>query len=457
MTEELFLKLKSHLFPGDDLEAAAIAICGRGIVSDSIQLLVHELILIPYEDCSIRRSDLVRWPTDRLIPLLQRAEKNNLSILKIHCHPTGYDKFSETDDKSDLELFSSIYGWVNDSGPHASAVMLPDGSMFARIILEDLSFKPVDKITSVGDDILFLNKKTENQSISPYSIRTSQAFGEKTTLLLNQLKIGIVGCSGTGSLVIEQLHRLKVGELLLIDPDKIEDVNLNRIPYSTARDAKLGKYKVDLFKEVIESCELGCKIEVVPKNIYDDNEIISLLSSCDVIFGCMDSIDGRHFMNRVATFYLLPYFDIGVKLISDRKGGIEKILAAVHYIQPGKSSLMSRNVYTSEELRSATLKRTNPEFFSEQLKSKYITDVHVQSPAVISVNMQAASLAINDFLARIHPYRYSRNKLYASTVFDITDWSISHEQEAEFDKLLKKYVGRGNMPHPLDITQIQTI
>lgn len=455
ITGEMYNELKSHLFPGDGKEAAAIAICGRCKTDNSIQLLVHELILIPYEECLVRKSNLVQWSTERLIPLLERAEKNSLSILKIHCHPTWYEKFSSTDDDSDKELFSSVYGWVNDSGPHASAVMLPDGSMFARVILDDLSFIPIDKIISVGDDLLIWANSISNHSISSHSIRTAQAFGEKTTMLLNSLRIGVVGCSGTGSLVIEQLHRLKVGEIVLIDPEKIEDVNLNRIPYSTINDVEVGKYKVQLFKEVIESSGLGSKVIAVNKNIYDDEEIIRLLSSCDVIIGGMDSVDGRHLLNRIATFYLLPYFDIGVKLISDGKGGISKILAAIHYIQPGKSSLMSRNVYTSEELRSATLKRTNPDFFLEQRKLKYIADVDVPSPAVISVNMQAACLVINDLLARVHPYRYSSNKSYASSVFDITDWSIFHEEEGETDKILKKYVGRGDMPQLLDIPLTQ--
>lgn len=451
ITGNMYDQLRAHLFPGDGKEAAALALCGRAINEDTVQLLVHELVLIPYDECLIRESNLVRWSTKRLIPLLEIAEKKNLSILKIHSHPTWYEKFSGTDDQGDKELFSSVYGWVNDFGPHASAVMLPDGSLFARMILEDLSFVPIDKIISVGDDIQIWASASGEISVTEHNIRTAQAFGDKTTLLLNQLRIGIVGCSGTGSLVIEQLYRLKVCELVLIDPEPIEDVNLNRIPNTTVRHAEASKLKVDVLKEAIETCGLGTRVIAVSKNIYYDTDIIRLLATCDIIFGCMDSVDGRHLLNRIATFYLIPYFDLGVKLISDGNGGINKILAVVHYLQPGKSSLMTRNVYNSEELRAASLKRTNTDLYNEQKQNKYITDIDVPSPAVISINMQAASMAVNDFLARLHPFRYSCNKEYATSIFDITDWSFHHEREGIVDNIIKKYVGRGDMPRILDI------
>jgi hypothetical protein len=39
-------------------------------------------------------------------------------------------------------------------------------------------------------------------------------------------------------------------------------------------------------------------------------------------------------------------------------------------------------------------------------KQGYVKNIDVDRPAVISVNMQAAAIAVNEFLARIHGYRY---------------------------------------------------
>ncbi len=71
--------------------------------------------------------------------------------------------------------------------------------------------------------------------------------------LIAHMKIAVVGCSGTGSIVIEQLARLGVGELVIVDPDKVEKKNLNRILNTTLSDAEKKKYKVDVLKSAIAS------------------------------------------------------------------------------------------------------------------------------------------------------------------------------------------------------------
>ena len=65
-----------------------------------------------------------------------------------------------------------------------------------------------------------------------FTLRHAQAFGTGTTALLRNLSVAIVGCSGTGSIVAEQLARLGAGRLVLVDPDRVEEKNLNRIPAS---------------------------------------------------------------------------------------------------------------------------------------------------------------------------------------------------------------------------------
>ncbi len=130
------------------------------------------------------------------------------------------------------------------------------------------------------------------------------------------------------------------------------------------------------------------------------------------VFGCMDSIDGRHILNKLSTAYLIPYIDVGVRLDADSKGGIDSIWLAVHTLQPGGSSLKSRRVYDQAGMEAAFLRRTSAEY--ERLKKQgYVKNVDVDRPAVISVNMQAASMAVNEFLARIHGYRLKPSSEFA--------------------------------------------
>ncbi len=448
-------ELQKHLFPGDGKEAVAVALCGRHKDENLEVLLVHKITLITYEDCKCREDDLLVWSTKKIEPFFEQISKSDLAILKIHSHPNGYSAFSRTDDKSDREFFDSAFGWSISSRPHASAVMLPDGEIFGRFFYEDLMPKNIDKIVVVGDDLSHFVKR-KNLQKEEFAKRTIQAFGEGTYNKLKNLRIGVVGCSGTGSPVIEQLVRLGVGEIVLIDPDIVEEKNLNRILNTTMYDVKEKKSKVDVLKKSIEEIGLNTKVLTYHTNLYDNISAAKSLISCDFVFGCMDSVDGRYLLNQLCTFYVIPYIDLGVKLDADGNGGIEKICGTVNYIQPGKSSLLSRGLYNMDDLRAASQLRKNPEEFEKLLENKYIKNVNVNSPAVISVNMQIASHAVNEFLNRIHPYKSDLPAEYASSTIDITNSYIVNSSEDIFngDKYLMLKVGRGDILPFIEMSEL---
>ncbi|MBL7889722.1 MAG: ThiF family adenylyltransferase [Bacteroidia bacterium] len=449
-----YKQLKTHLFPGDGKEAVAVAICGGHSGNGYSKLLVHQLLLIPYKDCEIRKPDLVQWSTALLNPILETASKKNMSVVKFHSHPTGYPEFSRTDDISDTNLFSSIFGWIDDIDVHGSIVMLPEGEMFGRIIHPNLKFTEMTKISVAGDDIKIWHNELSKTSLSEFSLRTKQTFGEGTTALLRKMKVGVVGCSGTGSPTIEQLVRLGVGKIVLIDPDIVEEKNLNRILNTKMKDARQKQLKVDVLQRAISEIGLGTEIESYSKNIFESLDAINSLISCDVIFGCVDSVDGRHLLNQISTFYLIPYFDIGVKVIADGSGGVNQICGNIHYIQPGGSSLKSRNLYTGEELRSAGLQRTNIKAYNEEKEAGYIVNAQVNSPAVISLNMFASSIAVNEFLARIHPYRNDDNESSAIVRFSLSDSYMQREVDGNPDSYLQKFIGRGNIKPLLNMPEL---
>src|SRR5260370_10978397 len=96
------------------------------------------------------------------------------------------------------------------------------------------------------------------------------------------------------------------------------------------------------------------------------------LATCDVLFGCTDSIEARDLLNRVAVFYSIPYFDLGVQLRADGLGGVDTICGSVHFVVPDGSSLLSRGVYTAEMLHAEALSRTDPDRYETELKEAYM-------------------------------------------------------------------------------------
>lgn len=431
--------LRSHLFPGDGNEAVALALCGRGSSPDRETLVCQRLIPVPYEQCIQRTACRVQWRSDILAPVFVEASQKELALVKIHSHPTGHREFSSFDDAADRDLFGSLFGWVESDSPHASCVMLPDGSVFGRAALPGATFGEL-RVMVAGDDIIF-SMRDANVEVGEFSLRNQQLFGRRTVGMLKELRVGVVGCSGTGSPTVEQLARLGVGELVLVDPDVFEVKNQNRIINGMGCD--LGRLKVDVLGEAVERMGLGTKVMRIPNHLSTAAAVVAV-ASCDVVFGCMDGAEGRHVLSRIASYYVLPYFDVGVKLIADGHGGVRQVCGAVHYLQPGGSSLLSRGVYTLERVRAEARKRSDPSSYAADLEQGYIEYADEENPAVISVNMQMSAIAVNEFLARLHPYRNASNADSAITRVSLTGSQLAHEPDGEPCAMLSRFVGLGD-------------
>jgi hypothetical protein len=435
--------LKQHLFSGDGYESVALARCGR-LASEGREILcIHEILLVRNDLCQFRSPDHVTWPPEVGRALFESASAKSMAILKIHSHPQGYADFSEQDDLSDLRLFDSIHSWCDDGLPHASVVMLPSGEMFGRVIDSQGEFHQISRIALAGDDIRFFDARLAEVP-DDTQLRTVQAFGEGTARLLKSLSIAVVGCSGTGSWVIEQLARLGVGELVLVDPDLMENKNLNRIVGSRGVDARRKRTKVETLCKSV--CSMGTGVEVTAFGEATYSETVArAVAGCDIVFGCMDSVEGRDRLNRIATFYTIPYFDLGVRLDADGMGGISIVCGNVNFLLPDGSSLLSRGCYSSESLRNDILRRTNPEQYKGLLDEGYIKGAKVESPAVISINGFCATMAVNELLARLHPFREEPGRQFRHQQFDLVNSFWNQIEDSGACPLLSKFVGRGDM------------
>lgn len=436
-----YRQLRQHLFPGDGNEAVAVALCGRSRHRGTHVLLVRELLMVPYDKCFERKPDKVSWPADIINPFLERAAAKGLAIVKIHCHPGYYEQFSETDNRSDQELFTSIHAWLADDAPHASCIMLPDGRIFGRFFNGNMGTEQADQISVAGSTLFNWHYDADNPFIEKLQLRNLQAFGHRTIQMLANMKIGVVGCSGTGSIVIEQLKRYGVGHLVLVDPDYVDFLNLNRILNATEADAEAKLPKTEVMKRSILETGFKTVVTIFTAHI-SSREIIKELADCDLLFSCVDGAEGRHVLNMISSIYNLALIDMGVKLDAEKGGGIRNIFGSVHYVQPGGSSLLSRGQYTIDALRSESIRRTNAE---EVKRNQYLAEVKESSPAVIGINMQVASIAVNEMLARLHPYRNVDNEDIDIIRVMFNDVSSFPESDPVSCPFFTAYVGKGDI------------
>jgi hypothetical protein len=455
MTQDQHRRLHRHLFPGDGKEAVAIMLCGRRQGDRRHRLLVRDIQEIPHNLCD-RTSVSVTWQTDVIAESLERAEPEQLSFIKIHSHPNRYAAFSSTDDMSDGLLLPMVRDSVEHNVPHGSAIMLPSGEVFGRVLTSE-GLQPLACVNVVGDDLHFWYPAGTRNGVPSFAASHAQIFDDGTIERLQRLSVAFVGCSGTGSPAIEQLFRLGVGEIVLVDDDHIEDRNVNRILNSTMKDAEEKRPKTDVIGDAIERAGLGTRIIRVKGDLWSP-EVVRQVAQCDIVFGCMDTIDGRYLLITLATFYLQPYFNVGVRLDAVRegpqKGKIREVCGTVHYLLPGKSSLMTRGLFSMKQVADAGLRRTDPAAHAQQVKDGYVAGVQGHRPAVINVNMFAASLAVNELLARLHPFKKEGNEEYGSVTFSLASMELMYERHDDSCEMLEPFIGKGDMRPLLRLSEL---
>lgn len=429
-----------------------MALCGRSAALRTELLAVHRLELVSYESC-IRTSSHIEWSPTVLEPFLREATEQKMAVLKIHSHPTGYPEFSETDDASDRNVFESVYGWVEGDRPHLSAIMLPDGRVLARAVLANGTFSSVESVAVVGHDLRLWFAGEGDANVPEFAQRHAQLFGEGTTRLLGRLRVAIVGCSGTGSPVIEQLVRLGVRELILIDPDCVEERNLNRILGATMEDAVAKRPKVDVLARHIRSIGLGTSVIPIRASL-EEAAALRAVAVSDVVIGCVDSLCGRNLLCRAARYFTLPYVDVGVKLEALPDGTINQVAGSVHFIRPDGADLLDRGVFTSADLEAEDLWKTNPEEYRDRLRRGYIRGVAVDRPAVISVNMTFAGFAVTELLARLHPFRMEPNASLATTRLSLSHLHLENDGDRDASSRARLMVGRGDAEPPLGMPKL---
>jgi len=179
----------------------------------------------------------------------------------------------------------------------------------------------------------------------------------------------------------------------------------------------------------------------------DCREAIEAVAQCDVIFCCVDSLEGRQFADLIACAFLIPLFDVGVAIptfVDDGRSAIADVSGRIDYVQPGGSTLSDRKVYTPEGLRAEYLHRVDPDAFREELQAGYIKGILEEAPSVITLNMRASSALVSEYIARAYLFRQEPNRRYARTMFSLAACDEDHYDEDDFELHDNGIFGRGD-------------
>ena len=188
--------------------------------------------------------------------------ESGLSLIGCHSHPFSSDEvnFSSIDDSNDLKNFAYAFEKLPDI--YCGSMVFGKEQFKARVFdKEDEKLADVDEVKVLGKKIQRLSNKSTRLEDSEVFNRQVLLFGEEGQKNISDITASIVGAGGLGSIVFEMLARLGVGKIILVDDDRVETTNLNRLIGAKKKD--VSSFKVDVLKE---HAKLYSKTKVIATN-----------------------------------------------------------------------------------------------------------------------------------------------------------------------------------------------
>ncbi len=404
--------LRGLLLREDGEESAAYLLCGEAFIETDPwdgqphrKFISHEVVAVP-EGEVISRSDMhITWKTNSFVRSLKQAQDQKLTVAIVHSH-AHLAAFSEQDDRNEPDLVELAQHRNGEDTRLLSLILMPTGELFGRLWVSQQVYIPLGLIRVVGKSIR-LHYSGRGQGLpAPAFQRQALAFGEALNQDLSMLRVGVVGCGGTGSAIAMLLSRLGFRHMALFDKDIVEESNLNRLHGAFPEDAVAKRPKVEAIARSLE----GLGIQVRTFQAWIGEEVCrDALKSCDIVFGCTDDHSGRLLLNRFAYYYATSVFDLGLA-IEVSQDNPPRILCAdgrVTVLLPdlNHTCLLCRGVINPVRAREEDLKRNNPAEYERQKTEAYVFGEGNPSPAVVTFTTEVANMALEELLQRLQGFR----------------------------------------------------
>jgi molybdopterin/thiamine biosynthesis adenylyltransferase len=322
---------------------------------------------------------------------LQARKEHCTGLIFFHTHPfseneVDFSFYDNTEEPSLIENLRSI--WPDSE--HAS-VVVGKRSMAGRIYSKDNLTLTISNVSVLGKAIKFLlGEDVISEHASPEHIfdRATTITGKGALSILRKMKIAVIGCGGIGSLMIELLCRAGCQNITLIDDDYVDETNLNRLLHASVLDAREKRKKVYIAVQAANSLGMGHNLEIIEKDVVD-NTVQEKLKDMDLLVGCVDKDAPRYILNKISVEAYIPYLDLGTEIgIGNNK--LLSLDARVTYVFPGGPCLMCRGLINHERIR---LEGLSLDERKRHIGMGYCEDIDIKQPAVMELNMRAASLA----------------------------------------------------------------
>jgi hypothetical protein len=405
--ESMYEALRAHLFQPDRDEHGAVIAAGIATSERGTRLLARELHIardgIDFVPSPVGHRMLTPEFVNRMI---RHCRDQRLAFLAVHNHGgTDRVEFSSIDNASHKRGYPALLDIAR--GQPVGALVLAKDALAGDIWTSDRQRQSIKETIIIGSNLrrVFPKPPPLPSGADPSYDRQVRVLGERGQALLDGMKVGVVGAGGVGAVLVSQLARLGVGELVVIDPDRVDPTNLPRLPEARRSDAmtflrrlalfeplakRLSTSKVRLARRIARRANPHIRFSALATDVIEP-KAAKELNDCDFVFLAADTHRARRLVNAVAYQYLVPVYDLGTRVEVDKDSGrVEEIRSNLRLTLPEKGCMRCNKLISGSKLQDELLSPT------ERERNRYVDEI--PAPSVITFNSLAASQATTDFL-----------------------------------------------------------
>lgn len=465
--EAVYTEFRDHLVREEADEHAGYLIAGIHRYTEQradtevavLEYLVHDVHCMEMDEYArqgpsnvtlshetLREAIFDAIPDDRYI--------DDQAIIVAHSHPFQRNPtYSSLDDRSEPMAFTALT--AEGDGPHASLLFGGDDTLTGRVWPNDVGeirgkevaeTDPIDEVIIVGEDNLRRLRTTDSRNLpigrtSDMHDRQALVHGGEGNNRLQDAHVAVAGAGGLGSLFIQSLAHLGIGELTVVDPDIVEETNRSRIVGARQTDAgpacatpdepgvvpaawaeaipEAGCPKVEVMQRLVENIDPSIYFHGVHNGVESPTGMQSILKA-DLVISATDTASSRVALSHAAKQYHRPLFDAGTNInITD---GVAKYIATrLSIVTPGTPCLDCQGEINWDRVTAEQKDPDELEYGVELLEG--------EAPAVITINQQAAA----QLSFAVH--RYLTGLLSGRTGFDtgVDELITGHKREARVE------------------------
>lgn len=394
--------LKELVLRDHPQEGAAFALAGIAKGGDPEDILVRRIIQIPQDFFLLQGEDHLRISSQAINGIIALCEKNKLGVIICHSHPADIP-YSVSDDRGEGRIVEVLRKFIPQNAPTASLLFYPDGVRGRVWVFGSPRPVMVSEIRIIGEtlkSVTFEKIKKQIQFDLNLFDRQILAFGKLGQALISSTKVGVVGVGGTGSPTAEQLVRLGVQDIVLVDKDIFDPSNLTRV-YGTfacdvakgVRKLLAGPDKVLLVAHHLKHINPKVNVIALKEDVVTKKGVSALLDR-DIIFLCTDNHWSRAVVNRLAYQYFIPVINMGVR-VDAKDGGILGASGVIDILRPDLPCLWCSGAVRSDRVATES---TPQQERRERVREGYVQDVGTNAPSVVSLTTAVSGLAVTCFL-----------------------------------------------------------